>query len=356
MKVQRMEELVAGMTSFRKENYHKDELLSEMFALQKEIVEATFNEDHASTANLRIWDVEKYLEQMNEDCGHVADEELQKFKEESKAFCNLIKAEISGNRGEYKAFKTLEYLHSHNRVLKNVELQDEINRSELDAVVITPKCVTIIEVKNTSRNIFIDEEGNYFRTGEFLKWDCNIAEKMSLKEKLLRKVLSEAEMGHLQIKSILVFTNNHIEVQNKYTQIRTCFINQLVHIIDSFMLEDVLTERDMDIVRSVIDEATSKEAYPVEFDFQQYKMDFASILATFELAKLEQDEIQEKVTITQNIEEVHSSENFVFKKWIKNAFSSKLIQHAGSAAAVVAVTIASSLIVSNTINKGRVQL
>lgn len=104
-----------------------------MFALQKEIVEATFNEDHASTANLRIWDVEKYLEQMNEDCGHVADEELQKFKEESKAFCNLIKAEISGNRGEYKAFKTLEYLHSHNRVLKNVELQDEINRSELDA-------------------------------------------------------------------------------------------------------------------------------------------------------------------------------------------------------------------------------
>lgn len=70
----------------------------------------------------------------------------------------------------------------------------------MDAVVITPKCVTIIEVKNTSRNIFIDEEGNYFRTGEFLKWDCNIAEKMSLKEKLLRKVLSEAEMGHLQIK------------------------------------------------------------------------------------------------------------------------------------------------------------
>ena len=112
----------------------------------------------------------------------------------------------------------------------------------------------------------------------------------------------------------------------------------------------------MDAVRGVIDEATSKEAYPVEFDFQQYKMDFASVLATFELAKLEQDEIQKKVTITPNIEEVHSSKNFVFKKLIKKAFSSKMIQHAGSAAAVVAVTIASSLIVSNTINKGGVQL
>ena len=71
---------------------------------------------------------------------------------------------------------------------------------------------------------------------------------------------------------------------------------------------------------------------------------------------LEQDEIQDKVTITPNIEEVHSLENFVFKKWIKNAFSSKMIQHAGSAAAVVVVTIASSLIVSNAINKGGVQL
>ena len=38
MKAQRMEELVAGMTSFRKENYHKDELLSEMFALSMKIM------------------------------------------------------------------------------------------------------------------------------------------------------------------------------------------------------------------------------------------------------------------------------------------------------------------------------
>ena len=80
MKAQRIEELMAGMKSFGKEGYHKSELLSEMFALQQEIVELTFSGEHATTAELKIWDVEKHLEQLNEECGHVADEELQDRK------------------------------------------------------------------------------------------------------------------------------------------------------------------------------------------------------------------------------------------------------------------------------------
>ena len=51
MKTKRIEKLVSGMTSFSKEHYQKSELLNEMFALQTEIVEAAFSEEHASTAN-----------------------------------------------------------------------------------------------------------------------------------------------------------------------------------------------------------------------------------------------------------------------------------------------------------------
>lgn len=43
MKTQRIEELMEGMKSFSKGDYHKSELLSEMFALQQEIVELTFS-------------------------------------------------------------------------------------------------------------------------------------------------------------------------------------------------------------------------------------------------------------------------------------------------------------------------
>ena len=84
MNTDRVNEIVASIKSFGKEKYEKSELLDEMFELQREVVALTFNKDHASIADLKIWDVERHLEQMNQDCGNVADEELKKFKAESK--------------------------------------------------------------------------------------------------------------------------------------------------------------------------------------------------------------------------------------------------------------------------------
>lgn len=358
MKTQRIEELMTAMKSFGKESYHKSELLNEMFALQQEIVELTFSGEHAAIAELKIWDVERHLEQLNADCGNVADEELARFKEGSKVLCNLIKAEISGNRGEYKAFKTLEYLKSQNRVLRNVELSDGDVRTELDAVVITPKCVTIVEVKNTSKNIFIDEEGNYYRTGEFLKWDSNIAEKMSVKEGLLRKVLESAGYGHIQIRSIVVFTNNRIEVQNQYRQIRTSFVSQLAYIIDGYRLDNIMTTEEMDNLQAIVKEAECKEVYPFEFDVEQYKMDFANLMATLEFANVrdvEEEVHEEPVAETVKVakdQTVHPIKKVTFASVMKAVFASKQLKYAGSTAAVIMVSVASGIIAANTIGKG----
>ena len=71
MRTERVNELKASMKSFGKEKYQKAELLDEMFALQQEIVSLTFNQDHAALAELRIWDVEKHLEQMNLSLIHI---------------------------------------------------------------------------------------------------------------------------------------------------------------------------------------------------------------------------------------------------------------------------------------------
>ncbi len=251
-----------------------------MFNLQQEVVRLTFNEEHADTANLKIWDVENHLEQLNEECGHVADEELQRFKDGSKVLCNLIKAEISGSRGESKAFRALDYVKSRNLVLKNVELTDGDHRTELDAVVITPAAITIIEVKNTAKNIFIDDQGSYYRTGEFLKWDCDIAGKMNLKVELLRKSLAGSEFESMHIESVVVFTNNRIEVQNKCQSIKTCFVSQLPYIIDGLRGECSLSDEKMHAVRVAIEEAACHESYPFEFDVQQYKKDFVVLMAT----------------------------------------------------------------------------
>lgn len=343
-RTRRINEIMEAMKSFGKEKYQKNELLTEMLALQQEIVGLAFNGDHASMADLKIWDVERHLDQLNQDCGNAADEELQRFKDGSKTLCNLIKGEISGNRGEAKAFRTLQYIRTKNIVLKNLELSNEDFRTELDAVVITPGTVTIIEVKNTAKNIFIDENGDYFRTGEFLRWDCNIAEKMMLKEELLRKVLASDGMDDIQIRSIVVFTDNRIEVQNKYSRIRTCFVSQLAYIIDGFKSGRSLSDEEMEQIKDLIKIAESKQNYPFEFDVAQYKLDFATVMAILEEASAKEEEAEygEKV-----VAEHKNGAGDALKKF----FTSKYGGYAGSAVAAAAITYVSMAAVS-AVRKG----
>ena len=333
----RVQELITSIKAFGKETYHKSEILDEMLALQSEIVNLTFNGEHAAIAELKIYDVERHLEQLNEECGHVADEALQRFINGSKELCNLIKAEISGRRGETKAFRTLEYLRSQNVVLKNVELEDGNLRTELDAVIITPKCITIVEVKNTGKNIFIDEEGNYYRTGEFLKWDCDIAGKMSVKENLLRKALEDADITDVKIQGVVVFTNNRIEVQNKYSKLRTCFVSQLNHIIDDFQGEKIFAEEDMNRIREAVEMAESKEYYPADFDAEQYKIDFATVMATIEAAS----------TIRPEDLEIKEEKENNFMDVLRTIFSSKYVRYASGAVAGFALTLVSEAIINS---------
>lgn len=325
-----------------------------MFALQQENVSLTFNQDHAALAELRIWDVEKHLEQMNEELGNVADEELQRFIEGSKVLCNLIKAEISGNRGEAKAFRTLEYIKSRNYVLKNVELSDGDFRTELDAVVITTSAITIVEVKNTAKDIFIDEAGNYFRTGEFLRLNCNIGEKMQIKEELLRRALTSAGYGDVEINSVVVFTNNHIEVQNKFEGLRTCFSSQLSYKVEGNRPRVIFSDEDMDAIKVCIKEAENKEAenkeaYPFEFDVEQYKTDYATLMVKLEEASVKSIEVEE---VVEEPVKTTTAKKVGFGDVVRNFFTSKYARYVGGAAAAFAVSFITAAVATTTIHKG----
>ncbi len=342
-KNERIEEIIGTMKSFGKDKYKKSELLDEMFLLQNEIVELTFNGEHASTADLKIWDVERHLEQLNRDCGNVADGELQAFKNGSKTLCNLIRAECSGAKGERKAFWRLKDIRSKNTVLQNVELCDGDLRTELDAVVIMPGAIVIVEVKNTAKNIFIDENGDYYRTGEFLKWDCNIAEKMLTKETLLQKALERKGIRDVRLRSVVVFTDNRIEVQNKYSCIRTCFVSQLASIIDRLNGSRVMTEEEMELVENAIKEAESKESYPFEFDVKQYRRDFATLMATLE----EASSMKEAVALEEEV--VNETKENAWTH-VKNILKSRCVGYVGSAVAGAVVTIIST-VAMNAIRK-----
>lgn len=300
----RVNELITSIKSFSKEEYYKNELLDEILALEKEIVNLTFNEEHAETANLRIRDVERHFQKLNEDCGCIADDELMRFKNQGRTLCNMVKAIISGNKGESKAFRKLAYLQKEHIILKNVELKDGDLRTEVDAIVINPAGITIVEVKNTSRDIFIDEDGNYYRTGEFLNWDCNIMEKMILKEELIKRALTKAGISDKEINGIVVFTDNRIKVQNKCSKIKTCFVSQISYIIDDLVGEKIINKVEMEHIEEAIKEAECNETYPFDFDVDQYKKDFAFLMVTLEEAKTKSKEFDNELSRQEKIEEL----------------------------------------------------
>lgn len=122
MNEKRVNEIISQITAFSKDTYTRSEYLPELLKLQKELIDLTFNAEHAENGDLRLWDVERHLRKMNEERGLVADDELARFVKGSKVVCNNISAEFSGNAGEQKVFRALDNLGCQNSVLHNVEL------------------------------------------------------------------------------------------------------------------------------------------------------------------------------------------------------------------------------------------
>ena len=165
-----------------KKELPKHEFLNALLDAQYIALNRVMNELHVDSANLRIFDVLNHFKSVNAERGNIIDEELNIFEPLCVDLNNCICAELSGNAGEAKAFKSLDTLTCENRIFKNVELMDGNHHVEIDAVVLTRKAQFIIEVKNPKKNIRIDERGNYIRLSNHEHLECNIGEKMNERE------------------------------------------------------------------------------------------------------------------------------------------------------------------------------
>lgn len=282
--INRINEIAAQITACSKDTYHREEVLPELLELQKQLINLVFNDTHAEIGRLRIWDVERHLEQMNADCGHVADELLAQVLMNCKSICNMIKSEFSGNAGERKAFWSIDTIRCKKTLLKNVEFRNGEHRTELDGIVFTDKAIFVIEVKNPSRDIYIDERGNYCRIGTTMTFDKNIGEKMNEKVSLLKDALADSGIENFNIENIVVFTNNNIRADNRYPHINTCFLSDMPHIIEKYSGDVSYSDEDIRRMVASVSEAQCHEAYPMPIDMQQFKSDFATLLATLERA------------------------------------------------------------------------
>ena len=286
----RIKEIESQFTAFQKDKYQRDEILTELSKFSKEMVGATFNLDHADAGSLKTYDVRNHLEKMNADCEHIADELFKKFDYQTYKFNEWFRKELSGSRGEYRALKSVETARRKMQILRNVELGYDGHKAEIDLIVITTEAAFMLEVKNTSKQIHIDENGKYIRTS-FTgnnNVECNIGEKMNERDFLLRKVLKDAGYPDFPIRSLVVFTNDNAIVTNDYKYIEIAYMSQLPHIIDDYHSTYVLSDKGMAKIKDAIIEAQCERVYYPEMDMQEYKETFATLLATLETAKNKQ--------------------------------------------------------------------
>ena len=335
-KAERKQEILKAVSSCDREKYYKHEVLSEMLKLESEIVETVFSEDHHETAQLKLRDVERHLDQLNEASGGIANAELEQFLADSKKVSNLIRAEISGNCGEDKAFKSLSRITGNYKLLKNVELSDGQTRTELDGTVITPKGVFIIEVKNTRKDIFIAEDGKYYRTGKYLRLDSNLGEKMELRRQLLTKVLRDAGIKNIAVNNLIVFTNDTVEITNECKTLKTTFLCQLPHMINDYDGPLMYSDSEVTQIAEIIESARSPEMYPLGFDAWKFKQDFVSVILKLEYASSTRVELE---TVEQELLRTPRNAKVKNDKWDKAIWTA-----VGAACALCGVSTAKLLV------------
>lgn len=343
---EKVTELVNSIKSFQKTKYCKADIESELRALQKELLSLVFDEEHILNANLKIWDAFNQLSAENEEKNWIATDLLEVLREDCKKFSNLIRAEISGNWGENQVFNRLTGLKGPHAILRNIELSNGVRKTELDFVVFTEKAQVIVEVKNTKKDVFIDETGAYYRQGEYQSFDCNIKEKMNYREKLLHTMLLDAlkERGkEANIIKLVVFTNNRIELRNKCDDLVTCFLGELPYLIDDQKGEVLYTEEDIAAFAEVISDSAELNEYEYEMDMQKFKEDFARVLVTLE----NYEEQQEDVKMSEENEKPEIP-YFLTKKYAENQ---EMIKNVACVFAGIVSTVSLGVMVAKAVSK-----
>lgn len=314
MRELRKEMIFRNLAAFSRPAYYNNELIEQYELLEKEMVDTTFNRAHAEIAKLRVQDVIRHMSDMNVNCDHIADDKFERFMNLNKEFVNEIKKSKSGARGERLTLKHLEMLKCENEIISNLELSRGCHHTELDAVVFTKKAIFIIEVKNTGKDVYIDEKGNYIKLGEYSFVKSTFGEKMNEKEYLLKEELKLYGLRNPKIVTLLVFVDNKINVKNDYKFVDYAFLTNLPNIIDSY---DGLNIYNMNKLRKISKKLVKNECkhfYSAPFNVVEYKEAFADLLSTLEDASgILTDVYEEQINEETVVEEEKSGVKFPWK-------------------------------------------
>lgn len=328
---ERKQQILASMTALRKPTYANRDMLDELLKFKEEVIRGTFAREHAE--RLHFEDVLSHLESLDVEAGGVATEQIASFSKMTEAAGKLLATSISGNAGEEKVSRTLQTLTCPNNVFRNVELTVGEQTCEIDFVVITPKAIFCIEVKNTKNDTLIDINGNLVRASDGKMYDCNLGDAVRQREYMLRSLFAHSgicsENQLPDIKSYVVSANSRINFTNYFRHINSCCVTGLPFIIEEYCKNSLHQDLCIEMVSDVICQGWIERTYPVGFDVEAFRQSFAEIVATLELAKckaqenfasIEAHSIHNEDAFTQMRETAKASVSSSTKTWALKAW------------------------------------
>lgn len=162
------EGLLSSLKGLSKNVYSREELLPEMDLLEEEMARIVFEDGlDIPSEYVHMSYIMKRLHIMNNEAGNVADQELKKLSRLASIFSNHVRAQQSGITGEDRVEQYLGYMKSNHVVLRNLQLSDGVHNTEIDFLVLKQGVATIVEVKNSKRDVYIDEAGDMYKVGRY---------------------------------------------------------------------------------------------------------------------------------------------------------------------------------------------
>lgn len=270
------ESLLSSLKGLSKDDYSREELLPEMVQLEKEMAQIVFEDGLDIPAEyVHMSYIMKHLHEMNNVAGNVADQELKRLSRLASIFSNHVRAQQSGITGEDRVEQYLDYMKSNHVVLRNLQLSDGVHNTEIDFLVLKQGVATIVEVKNSKRDIYIDEVGDMYKIGRYENFDSHLGAKMDFRAEVIKQLLKDAGFENMKIEKVVVFTNNRIQVQKDYRGFRVCFLSRLPHLIDDFYGTGVIQfTKHLQQIADFIQSKDLNEYYPFDMDVQEFKEAF----------------------------------------------------------------------------------
>lgn len=265
--------LLNQLNSLSKDVYCREELLGEMDSLKMEMANIVYSDNSFSiNDHIHMSNIIKHLYCMNNLAGNKKNYELDRFAKLSKEFENQIRAKQSGIIGEEKAFSALQRMKSNKIILRNLQLSDGDRNTEIDFLVLKQGVATIVEVKNTKRDVFIDSKGDLYKIGKYEIYDSCLGEKMEFRAKLIKQYLEEIGYTNMKIEKVVVFTNKYIQIQKDYFGFKVCFLSRLPYMIDEFYGTGVIQfTKHLQQMADYIQSKDVNKYYPFEMDIKEYK-------------------------------------------------------------------------------------